>query len=152
ADHADRWCWPWCVPGVLRGDGSVHRLNERDHDELSGGHRGHADLADEHPAIYLLGWVRFSIAFYEVRLLLIPSGEHSPAVQRTQEFGGCALHQLPCRVVVGLEGDPRKTGLQRPPQHDEKTADRDVTPLRIRGSGAGPPRSYAPLDAERVDR
>src|SRR5688572_13248550 len=56
------------VVPFLGGDGGAHCLHERDDDELGGDHGGHAHFADEHPAIDLFEWVRFSIAFYEVRL------------------------------------------------------------------------------------
>ena len=42
-----------------------------------------------------------------------------------------ALVRMQRMALVRLERDPREPGLDRPAQHDEKTPDRDVAPVRI---------------------
>ena len=92
----------------------VHRLRQRDHDELGGAHGSHPDVADQHAAIDLFGRVRLSIAFYVKRLLGIPSYEHPALVEIRKKSIGSARHEIPGALGVGLEGDPREPSIERP--------------------------------------
>src|SRR5450432_3912847 len=102
-----RWLsgiWFFSV-SALRRRGCLHRLNETDHDELSGDDWGNTDFTKQHAAVDLIRRIGLGITFYEERLLGIPSHQHPFVMEISQEGGGSVGNQLPRSVVVWLERD-----------------------------------------------